>query len=46
MFFGAAIFNLAVPLLPALPPREKCTKTITKYIQNSKKFVSKINLAK
>jgi len=42
-FFRCEIFNLAVTLLPA---SEKCTKTATKYLQNSKKVVSTIKLEK
>jgi len=45
-FFRAVIFDLAVLLLPALPPREKCTKKSKKYFQNSKKGVSKIKFKK
>jgi hypothetical protein len=44
--FQAEIFNLAVPLLPALPASEKCTKTATKYFQNSKYMVPKIKFEK
>ena len=45
-FFRSALFNLSILLLPSLPPRKICTKTATKYFQNSKNIVFKIKLAK
>jgi hypothetical protein len=42
LVFLGAIFNLAVPLLPALSAREKSAIEVTKYFRNSKKIVSKI----
>jgi hypothetical protein len=45
-FIQAVISNLDFSFLPAFPACEKCTKTDTKYFQNSKKIVSKIKLEK